>query len=129
MYACVGDDVVLDWQYSGSPVFVHWTFNKGVTNVASYLLNTFTPHAGYGNRVYWSGNGNITIRNVQTEDSGTYLCETTEDILDLSSYRSSEIQVYVYSKYISSICLFIHFTLILFSVLFRTQKLIFGDCF
>ena len=101
VYACAGDDVILDWQFSGSASYVHWTSNNGKTNMATYvnssifLTNTFSPHSGYFGRVEWSGNGNITIKNVQTGDSGAYVCEISG-----STYGRSIVEVYVYSKFL-----------------------------
>ena len=101
MYACAGEDVVLDWQFSGSASFVHWTSNNGKTDMASYInssisaTNIFSPYSGYFGRVEWSGNGNITIKNVQTADSGTYICE----FIGGTNGRSI-VKVYVYSKFL-----------------------------
>lgn len=81
VYACVGSDVTLPWQFKATEnetvVSVNWIHDGSLSSsmVATLAHRHFVPTAGYTARVRHVQNGGLVLEDLFTEDSGNYTVE------------------------------------------------------
>ncbi|OPL33865.1 hypothetical protein AM593_06923, partial [Mytilus galloprovincialis] len=91
---CSGGDLTFGWEYSGSANVVMWEKLPSTTVLSHVLIvDLLTPGSGYEGRIRHNSNGNMTLKSLKEEDSGTYKCTVTyflggivEDSIDVIIY-------------------------------------------
>ncbi|XP_071168327.1 hemicentin-1-like isoform X4 [Mytilus edulis] len=91
---CSGVDLTFGWEYSGSANVVMWEKLPSTTVLSHVLIvDLLTPGSGYEGRIRHNSNGNMTLKSLKEEDSGTYKCTVTyllgiaEDSIDVIIYN------------------------------------------
>lgn len=65
------------------------------------IVGLLTPGSGYEGRIRHNSNGNMTLKSLKEEDSGTYKCTVT---YFLGGIVEDSIDVIIYSKLFIELC-------------------------
>ena len=80
MYVCAGNDLHLNWEYItllGESVYVVEFTYSGITNelIGVSTLGNFLTAPAYDKRVESTTNAGVTLKNVSSQDAGSYVVE------------------------------------------------------